>query len=130
MNQLEKLQKEYDRLRSRCDVYREKYSCGMPTIFTMGCGECVLSWRMRGIRSKMKEVRGSSEVKRMSKTKVQKEMQEFVNVWTKVGKPVTKEWYDAFRKYTCPNEEHANACRTGYCPMGEEDCCMLIDKFS
>lgn len=67
---------------------------------------------------------------KMSKTKAQEEMQEFLNVWTKAGKPVTKEWYTTFRKYDCPNNESFNACHTGYCPVGEEECCRLINPFS
>lgn len=57
MSELEKLQNEYDELRKRCNEYRERDSCGMPTIFTMGCGECILSRSMKGIRSKMKKLR-------------------------------------------------------------------------
>jgi len=63
-------------------------------------------------------------------TKIQEEMKKFVEVWTKAGKPITKDWYEAFMKHTCPNIESPNACQTGYCPMGDDDCCLLINEFS
>ncbi|GAG33590.1 unnamed protein product [marine sediment metagenome] len=62
-------------------------------------------------------------------TTIQREMQEFVNVWTRAGKPITRDWYEAFMKYTCPNMETPNAC-AGICPMSEKNCTELIDPFS
>ncbi len=64
----------------------------------------------------------------MSENNIQEKMQEFLNLWTKAGKPITEEWYETFRDYVCPNTVSIDdACNTGYCPVGETECCRLVD---
>lgn len=49
----EEWKQEYEYWKSRCDESRDRDGCGTPTIFTLGCGECVFASTMRGLRKKI-----------------------------------------------------------------------------
>jgi len=64
------------------------------------------------------------------KNPIQLAMSEFVQRWKEAGNPLDEDWYKLFMSYKCPNLEFPNACKTGYCPMGDDDCTRLINQFS
>jgi len=55
MDELEILEKERDKWLDICRKYSKERGCGIPTEFTMGCGECAISRRFRNASNKLSE---------------------------------------------------------------------------